>query len=129
MRLVLLFIAVCLLWIATLAFCGCADIVIGDSPIVAIGDTVYVFALEDDSVLVSYYSCDWWEGIFIDVYREIEEGMVVHFEDDFDDMKLCIVSIASKLYTIPILSCGDDDECYISFDFGWNEWGVRGETE
>ena len=99
---------------------ACDDIAIGENPITVVGDVVYVFARTNDEVSVEYGN-----SIFVDydvyLWREIEEGAVVRFEQSLYGMSRVVITVDNgNVYTIPVIECQAGDDCFISIEFQLN---------
>lgn len=98
---------------------SCEDIVIGENPIVEVGNVVYVFPMETDSAHV--YLNDWGHQD-ITVYRYYEDGYTVEFWQEFGETleKVVVTLPSGNVYTLlEVKSKGVDDIDY-SCSFSWH---------
>ena len=105
---------------------ACDDIAIGENPITVVGDTVYVFASDDDEVEV-YHGVATYRDSEVNVYREIEGGVIVRFVQRLEGMSKVVISVESgSLYTIPMIRCQGYDDCDVYISFHLNEYTLSG---
>ena len=108
------------LFVLLLLTCGlaCDDVVIGECPIAVGGDTVYVFPLETDHVVVSYVSYD----PYITVKRNYkDDGYTVEFYEYIGQTinKVIVTLPSTHVYVLPMIrEIGDDDFSY-RLTFEW----------
>ena len=106
---------------------SCADIVIGDSPIVVVGDHMYVFLQKGDEFYATYNGQ--YGNMRVD--RVYDDDAVIRYEESISpDLRMLVVTFPdAKVYPLILYDDTDQDNLRFSFRFENDvEWNLMGEA-
>ena len=88
---------------------ACEDIVIGDSPIVVVGDTIYAFMQDGDQGHIQWSHSYGW----VTIRRPYDEDTTITFQEEIIDGvdKIVMSTVKSGVLVFPIFECGHDPDC------------------
>ena len=99
--------------VVVVMFLACEDIVIGDSPIVIVGEVCYVFTQEGDGVEVFLMT---YRGD-VTVERPYDDDTTITFEQELteDILKVIVTTSRAKVYSFITYFSDEDCEVFGSY--------------